>query len=126
MPGIWELNIYLWQQSFQYLWSTQLFSSVKLTTWFHEFSKYFKVANRSTCYILSKKSEIPKKISFLQGNIKLGAKRCKHWPKFVKLFKAHFIQKNLRFSKYFIKYNYFIQINTLVIQITLLFIQIKL
>ena len=27
---------------------------------------------------------------------KLGAKRCKHWPKFVKLFGAHFIQKNLR------------------------------
>ena len=47
----------------------------------------------------------PKKISF----------RCKHWLKFVKLFKAHIIQKNLRFSKYFIKYNYFIQINTLVI-----------
>ena len=47
----------------------------------------------------------PKKISF----------RCKHWLKFVKLFKANIIQKNLRFSKYFIKYNYFIQINTLVI-----------
>ena len=28
---------------------------------------------------------------------KLGAERCKHWPKFVKLFKAHFIQKKLRF-----------------------------
>ena len=40
LPGIWELNIYLWQQSFQYLWSTQLFSSVKLITCFHEFSKY--------------------------------------------------------------------------------------
>ena len=42
-------------------------------------------------------------------------KGCQHWPKLIKLFKAHFMKKNLQFSKYFIEYNYSIQINTLIL-----------